>query len=118
MIPVRYKLIAAAVALALLVVSFYGYGMYQYRAGKLDEQVKWTVKIAEVRATMQRDLVEAQKTINDEAVKHSAYVVQSGAELTALKTLIGSEPPNVETDKSCKPFVPRRVSNQLNRTGR
>ncbi|PSJ60734.1 hypothetical protein [Pseudaminobacter soli (ex Li et al. 2025)] len=108
-----YAIIAVA-----LIGSVWGYGHLRYRAGlsegALTEQVKWLDKMAEVRAENERKRQAAQAQINRIESEFLSQQKRAAEAETALEEIIHE----IETDAPLGALLPRKLSNQLNATGR
>lgn len=99
--------------------SLWGYGAYQYRAGKTEgalvEQTKWLTKMAELRAENERRRQAAQAEIDRIEAETLSQQKRAEEAEAHLEELIHD---NETTAPSGGAILPKRLSDGLNAQGR
>ena len=117
-IPVRIW--ALLIGTVLAVAVFFGWGEYQYRAGKVagahSERLVWEEARRKLEAAHARRMAVSEAAIAKTEQQYIAYQAESAIRVNGLETTIAEmEADLANAAPACRAVMPSRLSRELNR---
>jgi predicted negative regulator of RcsB-dependent stress response len=111
---------ALLIGTVLAVAVFFGWGEYQYRAGKaagaLSERLVWEEARRKLIAAHEARMAVSEAAIAKAEQQYIAYQAESAIRLNGLETTIAEmEADLANAAPACRAVMPSRLSRELNR---
>lgn len=114
---------AALILVVVAVALFFGYGSYQYRAGKAAgaavERQEWEEARRRLIAAHEQRLAVAEKRIAQAEGQYVAYLAESAIRLDGLESVIAEMEADAESAApACRTVLPRKLGRAVDKIGR